>query len=180
MVDFETLGTSKDAVVLSVGLVVFNRETCHAYDKVYEEFDVPLQIYRERTVDPSTVSWWLKKDPMELKRLLVHGFEDPYEMLPEALASLDFKYVWSRHPMDFDILSTFVPLDYWRFRDVSTLDYLKKMDTKNTHNALEDCLNQLEHLRGVRKGWDARNVEATLMNSMEHAQDVDGISSHTS
>jgi len=159
MCDFETLGTSKDAVVLSVGLVLFNRTTCDVYDKVYEEFDVPLQIYKERTVDPATVSWWLKTDPLELKRLLIHGSGDPYEFIVDSLASMDFKYVWSRHPMDFDILQTFYPLDYWMFRDVATLDTFMKAPTENTHNALEDCLNQVNHLREVLGIWAVRNAD---------------------
>jgi len=159
MCDFETLGTSKDAVVLSVGLVLFHRTSCNVYDELYEEFDVPLQIYRERTVDPATVQWWLKKDPLELKRLLIHGAGDPYEFLTHSLASMDFKYVWSRHPMDFDILSTFLPLDYWRFRDVSTLDFLMKASRQNTHNALDDCLNQVHHIREVQERWAVRNAD---------------------
>lgn len=158
MCDFETLGTSKDAAVLSVGLVLFHRESCNVYDELYEEFDVPLQIFQERTVDPATVQWWLKTDPLELKRLLVHGSGDPYEFIVDSLASMDFKYVWSRHPMDFDILSTFVPIDYWRFRDVATLDTFMKAPIKNTHNALDDCLNQVHHLREVKGKWDARSV----------------------
>jgi len=156
MVDFETIGTSKDAVVLSVGLVLFNRYTCLEYDEQYEEFDIAEQIFRKRTVDPSTVSWWLKKDPVEFHRLLLHGQSNPYDYLGEVLDGQDFKYVWSRHQMDFDILNSLLPtpLEYWRFRDVSTLDYFKKMGRGNTHNALDDCLNQLQHLREVRKVWD--------------------------
>ncbi len=44
MVDFETLGTTENSVLLSFGLCLFNRNTGDILDAVYQEFDVREQI----------------------------------------------------------------------------------------------------------------------------------------
>lgn len=60
MIDFETLGLSENAVLLSLGAVVFDPATGTLGDQFHSHIDPRLQHGRE--IDPSTVLWWLKQD----------------------------------------------------------------------------------------------------------------------
>lgn len=58
--DFETLGLGENAVLLSLGAVVFDPATGELGGQFYGNIDPRLQPGRD--IDPSTVLWWLKQD----------------------------------------------------------------------------------------------------------------------
>lgn len=60
MLDFETLGLSENAVLLSLGAVVFDPATGELGGQFYGNIDPRLQPGREISAD--TVLWWLKQD----------------------------------------------------------------------------------------------------------------------
>ena len=60
MLDFETLGLGENAVLLSLGAVVFDPKTNKLGGQFYGNIDPRLQ--QGRDIDPSTVLWWLKQD----------------------------------------------------------------------------------------------------------------------
>lgn len=60
MLDFETLGLSENAVLLSVGAVVFDPATGELGGQFYGNIDPRLQPGREISAD--TVLWWLAQD----------------------------------------------------------------------------------------------------------------------
>lgn len=157
MIDFETLGVSRDSVILSGAAICFRGE--EILSDSYEEFRVLEQIYEGSTIDPETIAWWKKKNPEEFYRLL---FNQSVSTVGAWISATiygvqqkgEIKEVWSRGHMDFEILNYHLrnPLEYYVFRDVRTLDSLgiAKMK-KNSHNALEDCKNQLEYLMEIKR-----------------------------
>jgi len=158
MIDIETLGTEKDAVVLSLGLCLFN--TKGVQEELYLEFDHVDQLVSGRSVSRDTVEWWLKTDKVELKRLLHSGTASSGSTF--LFDTLDAWYekgmkVWTRGSMDTLILKDMcggsLPWPFYMERDCRTLDEFRKMEKTNGHNALDDCKNQVEHVRSVMEDW---------------------------
>jgi len=149
MVDFETLGTNEDAVILSVGLIPFSETEIS--DGHYMEFNVLDQIAAGRSVSRSTQEWWIKTNQDEFLKLLNSG---SYH-LSEVSHTLDeigkIDEVWSRGCMDFHMLNhiTGSRFPFYKARDVRTLDTFYSWKGKNKHNAYDDCLNQIEHFQKV-------------------------------
>jgi len=148
MIDFETLGTKEDAVVLSVGIIKFILDKPEMDEYSYWEYSVSSQIAQGRTVDKNTVQWWLRTNPIEFHRLCTRS--QGWLLDPKWLKH-NVQNVWSRGCMDFHILQHLTG-DYYRYhqhRDVRTLDIFGKKMLKNSHNALDDAKNQLEYVRRV-------------------------------
>lgn len=59
MIDFETLGTRPNSVVLSLGAVKFTSMGIH--DKKYWVFNVEGQLRARRAVEASTIKWWTEQ-----------------------------------------------------------------------------------------------------------------------
>lgn len=59
MLDFETLGTQFDTIVVSLGAVAFNKEGIK--NEMLFEFDIPSQQKIGRSWDASTLAWWSKQ-----------------------------------------------------------------------------------------------------------------------
>ena len=60
MLDIETLATTPDAVVMSVGVVKFDPHTGTPYNKTLWRPDIDEQTERDRHVSESTLEWWAK------------------------------------------------------------------------------------------------------------------------
>lgn len=152
MVDFETLDTSENAALLSVGLTVFERHTGNKKKSFEFNFDLTEQIYKGRVVNPRTVEWWRRTDRTKFLELLSPHPGDCTEaeftdQLYDLFRVYDIQKVWSRGCMDFHILQRFHEIPYYKFADVRTLDTLVgKMEYENNHDALDDCRNQVAHV----------------------------------
>lgn len=166
MLDIETLGTNSNALVVSISAVQFDINT----NKIGEKFEVGLnkeqQLEKGAIIDQSTVQWWEQQSP-EAKGMLDRLKKiDVYEALnsfnnwikanfkvPSKIklwgngATFDnviVKNLFTRHEIDFII-------PYYADRDVRTLVYLSKINTKNyafegvKHNGLDDCLHQIKY-----------------------------------
>lgn len=161
MVDFETLGTTEDAVLLSAGVVFFDRETGETIKELYSEFDVIEQLIGGRIVSPETHKWWLKTDKEEFANLLHGSSKDTLGTFAwdvvERMEYYDVKKVWSRGCMDFHILQSLIDdIPYYMAADTRTLDVFEKMDKKNNHYALDDARNQVEHVMKVLNAYKKR------------------------
>ncbi len=163
MVDFETLGVSRDSVLLSSGIIVFTPDIILEEHECY--YSVRGQIFAGQVVMKSTVDWWIKTDPDAFNDLLFRdGGVYPEVYLPKKLGKIrkDYKVknIWSRGSMDFEILNYHLEEEfpYWMAKDCRTLDVFMKMG-KNNHNALDDARNQVAHVKGVMKRWNAPVVE---------------------
>jgi len=61
MIDFETLGQTPSTTVISVGAVFFDPVTGQKGPTFYMAFDVDEQIKRGRSIDGSTLKWWMSQ-----------------------------------------------------------------------------------------------------------------------
>jgi hypothetical protein len=182
VVDFETLGVSRDSIVLSGAAICFQGDKVRW--NMYGEFDIPYQILEGSQIDKHTVDWWKQTDLVEFERLLL----DPD---PRGLHSVDLwvsdvigrvrsdgyklKEFWSRDHMDFEIFNYHLssPLEYYVFRDIRTLDSLKLAKMKpNDHHAMKDCENELEYLQEVLKICQGLKQQE---NGEESESDIVGI-----
>jgi hypothetical protein len=155
MIDLETLGTSTDAVVLTIGGVKFDPNTMSpTYDEFYYRIEVDEQLNNGRSVDPDTLDWWAKQDPTVMEEALGDGNRTPVDTVLDALrkwmAGVDC--LWA-HGVAFDVvlMETLYkdydkphPWPFWKVKDSRTLFGILPKDPRKTktfeaHNALEDA-----------------------------------------
>lgn len=169
MVDIETLATTPDAAIVSIGAVAFDEnglgETLH--------ISVSPESCRKhgRRVDKETVRWW-ERQPDEASHILHGG-----RTLPAALAELagfvdGVGELWANSPaFDAVILeSAFracdaeAPWEYYQWRDVRTLrkclptwpDELTRGGVE--HDALDDARYQARCVRWTLEGLETDAV----------------------
>ena len=134
MIDLETLATTADAVILSVGAVKFDLSSNEMCDKgFYASVSVESNLEFKRRVSEDTLGWWLKQSP-SAKRV----FYEPKQTLHTALMELsdwvDDKNceVWS-NGADFDLpilahaytqLQLDIPWKFWNSRCFRTFKNL--------------------------------------------------------
>lgn len=172
MVDNETLATTADAVILSIGAVRFHKDTIGAIgEKFYAVLDIEDQKERGRFVDPETVAWWDKQSP-EARKVLETTDRRPVKEVLNELWDFIFDIdqscgevrLWG-NGSDFDnpqIASLFrmygfeTPWKFWNNRCFRTLKsefgHLldKKPVRKGTyHNALDDAIHQADHCQHI-------------------------------
>jgi len=156
MLDIETLATTPDAAIVSIGAVTFSTDR----DPIGQELHISVstESCREhgRRVDQDTLDWW-GEQPEAARRVLQGG-----RPLGPALAELagflaDVEEVWAKSPaFDCVILeSAYRALDCeveapWEFYECSDVRTLEKYspawpDREHegvAHNALDDARHQ--------------------------------------
>ena len=168
MIDIETLGIEDNAVILSVGVVVFNCEG--DLDGLYIELPAQPQMDKGRTVTASTLKWWMSQDtemPLKNESDIMSGVHKLHKYF--TLAYEQGLPVWA-HGTTFDITklqSLFkdfgydTPWNFWDIRDCRTIVSLwPELRTEaNNHNALDDAKNQV--------GWlvEAHNKNFINLNA---------------
>lgn len=166
MVDLETLGTTADAVIMSIGAVKFNIDTDEIDDAgFYASISIDSNLDKGRRIDEDTLVWWMSQSPQAQA-----VFREPKENLAAALDGLaawfgnDEKLnVWS-NGADFDIPMLahayrqhdwLTPWKFWNskcFRTWKGLPAAKKVNYQKvgvTHNALTDAINQAKHAQAI-------------------------------
>ena len=163
MVDLETLALNQQAVIVSIGLVLFNEH--EILDTLYIEVDKNDQP--QRTQDPVVLNWWNKQSD-EAKQVLnskyavkplvaidlINGFLSNNDICKDNL------HVWG-NGSDFDnvILNDFFN-DYnavsWQFhknrcfRTIKSIFEVDKPEREGLHhNALDDAIHQVQHLQKI-------------------------------
>jgi len=156
MIDIETLATTPDAAIVSIGAVTFST----APDPIDEELHISVSkaSCREhgRRVDQDTLDWW-RRQPQEARHILHGG-----RTLPAALAELagfcdGVTEVWANSPaFDCTILESAyraldcdatAPWDYWQCRDVRTLRKCAPAwpDDREHEGVAHDALDDARH-----------------------------------
>lgn len=172
MLDLETLAASPDAVVLSIGAVAFSAHDGVAPVQYYAV--VRLDEQSERSIDPDTVSWWMRQ--AQENPMAADVFEGPREPVDIALQRLTTFMntfltpdggVWANGP-DFDCVimkSLFTELKMptpWRHnqhRCFRTLRWMaKSLGITDAH--LDVTPNQSMHNALADADWQARYVIA--------------------
>lgn len=173
MVDLETLGTTADSVILSIGAVRFDLDS----DKIddggfYASVSIDSNLELGRRVTESTLLWWMKQS-----QAAQHVFFEEKSTLANALTEFtewfgDAKYIWS-NGADFDLpmiahaykqLGGETPWDFFNSRCVRTyknLPFAKavaKPEVGIKHNALSDALSQAQHVQAIQRAMKGVKV----------------------
>lgn len=167
MIDLETLGTTADAVIISVGAVKFDLEAGQIDEQgFYGSVSIESNLEKGRRIDEDTLLWWLKQ-PAAAQQV----FRE--EKLPLEQTLIDLSYwlgdddwvVWSKGP-SFDIamlehayrsFGLTSPWAFWNTRCVRT--YMDLPGAKGVtapdegvaHNALSDAYKQAKTVQMIHK-----------------------------
>jgi exodeoxyribonuclease VIII len=173
MLDFETFGTSPDAVVVQVGACYFDKYTGKLGLAFKRNIDAESAIRSGAIMDASTVYWWLERDPKARNSILAEPREDILQVFSDLNVFLkDAKEIWSHATFDFVILTSTLkrlrlkPLfHYTAAKDIRTLTNLcgriasKEVRDGVHHDALDDCKYQVKYcveaLKIIRANRDA-------------------------
>lgn len=159
MIDFETFGVSKGAVICQVGAVYFDKTTGELGAEFKANIDAASHMKYGGTMDASTVYWWLAQSEAARASILADPKEDIFTVMTRLNEFLKpSKRVWSHATFDFVLLmETFRLLgikpsvSYKAGLDLRTLTYLsgteiKGFDRAGTHHdGLDDAKHQVKY-----------------------------------
>lgn len=167
MVDVETTGTSPDRNgIIQLGAVKFNLE-----DKTvnHDFFKQSVYIMPHRSWDQGTIEWWNKTNAELLREILRDGIpaKDAFSSFIDWVKKDTFSAKFWSKPSHFDYMfvdshlkdcNLVSPFKYWDAKDSGShlhgLHWPNKVpdlrhklsDTGVAHDALNDCLSQIENL----------------------------------
>lgn len=170
MLDFETLGTSANCVVASLGAVVFN------HDKILLEkewhFDLDEQLRLGRKVSGGTIKWWMKQSDESRKKTFLQpwvcGINQLFDDINSDLAiynpcpwgngaDFDLPILQSLHAQHKgNFLLPWKYTDHMCFRTFDAITGAKtlvKRDYSKHHCALDDAKYQAQCTLEVFKQW---------------------------
>jgi hypothetical protein len=165
MLDCETLGTTADAVIMSVGAVKFDLNSKKIDDAgFYASIDIESNLSLGRRVQEDTLLWWLKQEAAAQQ-----VFHEAKITLSEALTDLsdwigdDGYTVWS-NGADFDLpmlahaysqIGVAAPWKFWNSRCYRTYKNLpgakdiRLPPSGVKHNALSDAYQQAQTIQAI-------------------------------
>lgn len=178
MLDLETLATDQKAIVLQIGMLLFDPET----ERLVQIFDIypPIrqQTIARRTLDLSTVSWWLSdSDRAQQLRTLITAADAANEQekhrccrIADAFSEMRTTknkkptVIWTNGQFDWPIFKSLMADCFsdveipWSYRDVCDLRTMKTVAClprefagTSSHNAVDDCLKQIAELAECRR-----------------------------
>lgn len=167
MIDIESLDVVRTAAVIQVGVIIFEYSKSGTIRKLdTAKLDLPLSPQEGRTSSIGTLAFWLENqanrevfESMKFKRMGVDDFQFALASLTRWLSKHKVSEYWFQGPtfdaiILEDLIDTGVPWKFYQVRDMRTVekllgdpDKVKKLKSKVTHDALEDCEVQLEVLR---------------------------------
>jgi len=156
MIDIETLATTPDAVVLSIGAVEFDPLSGETGKTFYRNL---LQVDQYcRNVDKDTLKWWEKQSSKARAALMRPAPSNCREALRDLKEFCkDATRLWANSPQfDLTILANLGDemgvqdmWPYWKATDFRTLKALAQLSGRSvakpkvSHHALEDCFSQI-------------------------------------
>ena len=181
MLDLETLATTPDAAILSIGAVRFDLDAGQVFDQPEATFYTAISIdsQRGRVISSSTLAWWF----MQSQQAQQVFFDPDMVSLASALDRLTSwidpqpgtaPKVWS-NGADFDLpmlVHAFDQFDYtlpWQpyagrcYRTYKNLLGAKAVKVERSgqhHNALDDAIFQARHLCAIHREIFAIEVAA--------------------
>lgn len=177
MIDLETLGTSPDAVILSIGAVRFDLDAGtvadpHGPDGFYTELDISDQMRcYGRSISASTLRWWMSQSAQaqqvfddcdtvketfysalsNLRKWIVVG-QDQGQMMVWSNGA-DFDLPMLVHAYDsLDAALPWLPYSgrcYRTYKNLPRARAVKVQRTGRHHNALDDAAYQARHLCAI-------------------------------
>ena len=174
MIDLETLGTTADAVIMSIGAVRFDLESgtvseCEE-NRFYCSVGIDSQVLHRR-ISIETIDWW-KQQPQKASNIFeedkVHLTDALYRLrdwaIPPGVASLPIT-AWS-NGADFDLpmlshayawmgfkpaWEPYSARCYRTYKNLPGARTIKVERTGQHHNALDDAIYQARHLCAIHK-----------------------------
>lgn len=167
MIDVESLATTADAVIMSIGACRFDLDTNEIEDAgFYASVSIESNLDFKRRVSEDTLIWWMKQSA-EAQAV----FTEPKDTLETALCNLSdwigdrTSYIWS-NGADFDLpmlahaytqATVEIPWEYYNSRCVRT--YRALPGAKNVkvpkvgthHNALADAIYQAQLVQAIQR-----------------------------
>lgn len=163
IIDVETFGNSKNAIIASIGAVVFKLESGQIYDTININIDVKSAYELGLEFDPDTVLWWLKQDETPRLNLLDknrYKITDALGKLSMFLNTYKDIIVWGKGP-EFDVSllenayqKAQLPLPWIYYNTDSVRSYFRLNKRLNLgieekkatvkHDALADALAETE------------------------------------
>lgn len=172
MIDLETLDTTSSAIVLSIGVVAFNRRNpLTPFDTFYAGFGVREcrddQKAKGRTMNKDTIAWWNKQPPDAQRVLRERTVESVKDALDQFVAFINKSgiepVVWGNGAgFDLVIMTSIlkdyglpVPWKFWNERCFRTMKAehghlvgpIKRLGQH--HNALDDAIFQAAWLQAI-------------------------------
>ena len=156
MIDIETLGTSADAVICTIGAVVFDARGSTICDRLELRPDMTEQTdNHHRRINADTVDWWEKQSPEAIDEAISDRDRIPFK---DAMAELhkfcrNRKAIWA-NGVCFDItilenawheLNIAPPWDFWTVRDARTVYDLCGVSIKDGHVTSHKAVEDAEH-----------------------------------
>ena len=164
MVDLETLATTPDAAVLTIGVCRFDPKGNDIDTTFYERVKLETQENYNRVINEDTLSWWSQQDKQIQEDAFGEG-EDRID-LQDAMKKLytfglGTTNVWS-HGAIFDIVilenicrsfQQAITWKFWEVRDTRTLFDIAdiNINVQGKHNALTDAVAQAKAVQQAYK-----------------------------
>lgn len=181
VIDLETLGIKDDAVILQVAMVSFDNETFEVQRGWNWFLNMHDQANNDRHIEVDTLAWWMQQsdEAREVIQMATrpesHSLEDFkqdfWETWKAELTFADVDCVWAQGTKDqtwMESLLGSTPWNYWQYKDIRTVETIaakqgfmvkelkEKLRAKRcAHNALDDCMIQIEMLKAMDK-WLTR------------------------
>ena len=160
MIDIESLDTSPDCVILTIGAVLFDPKGQGIIERLELRPTVEDQTEKfNRSINEDTLRWWSEQSPEALEEALGDRGRVPFAECMETLYKWCWKYnnghVWS-NGASFDIvamesawrnLGQLPPWNFWNIRDTRTIYDICSVKLKDgghttSHKAVEDAERQ--------------------------------------
>ena len=155
MIDLETLATTPNAAILTIGACKFDPHSTDVHSTYYERIVLETQESYGRIINEETLGWWSQQDPQIQEDAFGEGTDriDLKDAMKKLYTfGLGTTNVWS-HGSIFDVViiedicrsfQQAVTWKFWEVRDTRTLFDLAKVDVRieGKHNALTDAVAQ--------------------------------------
>lgn len=166
MLDIETLGTGNNAVIIQIGVCEFDRLTGEIGGRACYNLNLKDSLNKGFEIDADTLKWWLQQDQNVFNDILNDDQCTPKVILNELSKIFKDKCVWCHATFDVPLLNNYFKkydvwgnIDYRKVRDIRTLVDITNFDldsldwTNKTHNALDDCIFQVDYVtKALTKG----------------------------
>jgi len=174
MIDLETLSCQDDAVLLSIGACYFCIETGEIGETFHKAINIQNSINGKRTIDASTLLWWLEQGDDAKKVFNASKKADGLKIVMNQFAEfvkpnakpwgngISFDLV--KLKTAFKLCRIKTPWEFWNERDVRTIvemGELLKINYKKSyvfdgveHDALDDARHQAKYVSAIYRDFN--------------------------
>jgi hypothetical protein len=161
MLDFEAFGNGKNACIVQVAAVYFDRHTGEIGKEFKANIDAQSAIASGAEMDASAVYWWLSQEKAAIDSILQQPRREIFDVMDELNWFLNgATAIWSHATYDFVILTETLKrleirpaFSYRATRDIRTLLDLAGIQLKDQtlnregvhHDSLDDCKFQVQY-----------------------------------